>query len=353
MRHLLRPVATLAAGIVIASGLTVTPAHAGPEDRAGTWLQSQLSDTGLVHNEQYGFDDHGLTVDFGLAFDDLRMKGPRRDVRDAMASQVDAYTAPYDGEIYAGAVAKLLVFAQESGADARAYGGVDLVTRLNRRVARSGRIADNSEWGDYANTIGQAFAARGLARAGSRKADKAIRFLLRQQCAAGYFRLDFSGRTRDQACDDARRAKRQPDTDVTSLAVLNLRELPRRERTRATRHAIGDATAWLRRTQKRNGSFGGGVATEKSTANSPGLAAGALGEAGSCRPARKAARWVRKLQVDGDATGTALEGEQGAVAYNRAAMTTGESAGITTEIRDQWRRTTAQAAPGLRFVRGC
>ena len=62
---------------------------------------------------------------------------------------------------------------------------------------------------------------------------------------------------------------------------------------------------------------------------------------------------MRDLQVPGDVTGTPLEGEAGAIAYDRAAYTAGETDGITVESRDQWRRTASQAAPGLRYVAGC
>ena len=64
----------------------------------------------------------------------------------------------------------------------------------------------------------------------------------------------------------------------------------------------------------------------------------------------KSARWVRKLQVRGDVSGTPLAGEKGALAYDRAAMKAAESDGITVETRDQWRRATSQAAPGLTFT---
>jgi hypothetical protein len=119
------------------------------------------------------------------------------------------------------------------------------------------------------------------------------------------------------------------------------------------RASIADAKSWLKRAQRANGSFGGGPSTETPNANSTGLAAWALGETGACRPARKAAQWVGRLQVPGDVTGTPLEGEEGAIAYDRAAYTAGETDGITVESRDQWRRTASQAAPGLRYVAGC
>jgi hypothetical protein len=139
-----------------------------------------------------------------------------------------------------------------------------------------------------------------------------------------------------------------PDTDATALAVIALTAMPRQGK--VVRNATAEAVGWLRSTQKRNGSFGGGVSTEASNANSTGLAAWALGDAGACRPAVKSARWVRDLQVTGNVSGTPLAGERGAVAYNRAAMTAAEAEGITADTRDQWRRATSQAAPGLTFT---
>ena len=107
------------------------------------------------------------------------------------------------------------------------------------------------------------------------------------------------------------------------------------------------------RTQKRNGSFGGGPATEGSNANSTGLAAWALGEADACRAARVAGAWVQGLQLRGDLSGTPYAGEKGAVAYNWEAHRAGEEVGITTEARDEWRRTSAQALPALSVLTDC
>ena len=363
MRHLTRLAAAVAAGLLVTT--VPGPASAAPDDLSGGWLARQLTD-GLVHNDQYGSTDYGLSVDTAVA---LQAIGGRpetvRQIRDAFAPEVEAYISyayewegtQFEGRV-AGATAKSLVLAQISGADPRAFGGVDLVRRLNQLVLGNGRIADDATAngvadpdGDYANTIGQAFAARGLARAGSGKADETIRFLLKQQCRKGYFRLGFAPKdaTR-QGCDAGTAVQSSPDTDVTALAVLSLDALPKKAKSRAVRTAVADATAWLKRVQKRNGSLGGGTATEASNANSTGLAAWALGETGSCREARKAARWVRALQVSGDVSGTPLAGEKGGIAYDSAAYESARQNGIATEERDQWRRATTQAAPGLRYL---
>lgn len=355
MRHLTRLAAVVAAGLLI---VTVPgPATAAPDDRSAGWLSRQLTD-GLVHNAQYDFDDYGLTADTAYALDSIgRHGGDLDDIGAALADKVDSWTTGVDfgsSDVYAGSVAKAVVVAQATGANPRDFGGVNLVQRLNDRVNDSapivGRLEDQSST-DYANTIGQAFAARGLARAGSGEADEAVRFLLKQQCSQGYFRLLFAVKdAKKQGCNAGNASESAPDTDVTSLAVLSLDSLPKKAKTKAVRGAIDDAAAWLKQAQKKNGSLGGGTATEASNANSTGLAAWALGETGSCKKARKAARWVRGLQVSGKVSGTPLAGEKGAIAYDRATLRAAEQDGIGTEEQDQWRRATTQAAPGLRYL---
>lgn len=359
LRHLARPIVALATGAVIVTTLA-GPAEAAAEDRTARWLERQLTD-GLIHNDQYGFDDYGLTADVGIALDYIGgRRGTVREIARALARNVDSWTTGADfgtDDIYAGSVAKAVVLAQSAERNPRTFGGVNLVKRLNARVSTTapyvGRIEDKGAT-DYANTIGQVFATVGLADAGSKRAADVRRFLLRQQCSQGFFRLNFAAKDDPkQGCDAGTRAESAPDTDVTALAVLGLNALPKRGP--KVRAAVADAVGWLKRTQLRNGSHGGGTGTEASNSNSTGLAAWALGDHGACRKAVKAARWVRELQVRGDVSGTPLAGEKGAIAYNRAAYQTAQTDGITTETRDQWRRATAQAGPALRFVRlaGC
>lgn len=354
MRTLLRPVAVAATGVVVATTLTTT-AQAAPADRADRWLQRQLTD-GVIHNAQYDFDDYGLTADVGIALDALNERRAVRRIARALDDHVDSWTTGADfgspDDVYAGSVAKALVLAQSAERNPRRFGGVDLVERLEERVSTTkpyvGRIQDSGAQ-DYANTIGQAFAAVGLADARSDRARHALRFLLRQQCDAGWFRLNFAPTdARRQGCEGGGEELSVPDTDVTALSLLILDNLPRKPR--RVRRAIDNATDWLVGEQKRNGSFGGGTSTRGSNTNSTGLAAWALGDSGTCRPAVRAAKWVRKRQVRGKVRGTPYAGEKGAIAYDRAAFRAGRDEGITTETRDQWRRATSQAAPGLRFT---
>ncbi len=355
MRKLLRPVAVLAAGAVVATTL-VAPAHAAPDHVSGRWLERQLTD-GLVHNENFGgFNDYGLTADVAFGLDAVGgHQATVAEIADAIAPHVDSWTTGVDfgsEDIYAGSVAKAVVLAQTAGEDPTAFGGVDLLQRLEDRVATedpiAGRIQDSGEQ-DYSNTLGQAFAVLGLAEAGSTKAAPARKFLLKQQCRGGYFRLDFSDQDRQrQRCDAGGNSLTAPDTDTTTLTLVLLKALPTKGK--RVQRAIKRAKSYLLDAQKDNGSFGQGAANPASNTNSTGLAAWALGDTGACKAAVKAARWVKGFQVRGKVRGTELAGEKGAIAYNKRAMDLGSKEGITVATRDQWRRATSQAAPGLTFT---
>jgi hypothetical protein len=326
--------------------------------RAGHWLERQLTG-GLVHNDQYAFDDYGLTADTALA---LRALGGHRDtltqIGDALAQHVDSWTTGADygtDDVYAGSVAKAVVLARAVRADPTNFGGVDLIDRLDGLVATQapikGRIQDHGA-SDYANVIGQAFAVRALGRGDSATYRSVRNFFLKQQCRAGYFRLNFAAAdAASQTCDGGDAASSAPDPDVTSLAVLSLEALPAAERrTRKVRTAIHDAVVWLKGQQRKNGALGGGTSTKRANANSTGLAGWAFAAAGRCGAAVEAATWVRKLQVTDQ-----VAGERGGIAYDRPGFRAAKADGITTETRDQWRRATTQAAPALlnRTVKAC
>lgn len=143
----------------------------------------------------------------------------------------------------------------------------------------------------------------------------------------------------------------EPDTDVTALAVANLVLADTRDR--ATYDAVQRALGWLRSQQRRNGSFGGGTSTSRPNANSTGLAATALGMTERFGAARKAAVWLRKLQpADLGRCRSDLTKDKGAIAYDRKALRAGRTDGLTGDAEDQWRRTTAQAVPALRYAPG-
>lgn len=339
-----------------AAAATDVPAPAAA--RAGTgWLATQLTD-GVIHNTQYDFDDLGLTLDIGLSMDEVGGdQALVRQIRQAMSSRVASYATGVDygspTDLYSGSFAKALVFAQVSGADPTTYGGFDLVQQVEDRVITSGpstgRLADQLGGPDYANSFGQALAARGLAAAGSPRAASVTGFLLEQQCSAGFFRVFFASdkSAPEQGCVDG---VDDTDTDTTAFVVNQLAAVS--PRPAAVDAAITKAVAWLVATQKSDGSFVGSAYTPTSNTNSTGLAASALATAGRCDQAGKAAEWVGSLQVGPQSSGSPLAGEEGALAYDSDALATATASGISEGARDQWWRATVQAVAGLTHTRG-
>ncbi|GAB7004605.1 hypothetical protein JCM18899A_20780 [Nocardioides sp. AN3] len=359
MRLLLRSAAALTGGLLMIPALSSPSMAATPSAQAGSWLARQIS-TGVVHNSQYDFDDYGLTADTAVALKAIGgHKKALTKTRRTLAAHVNSWTTGVDygasSDVFAGSVAKAAVTAKTLGGNPRSFGGVNLIKRLNARVITSGpakgRIHDAGS-ADYANTVGQALAARALSDAGSPRARIVVRFLLAQQCSAGYFRLTFSAASSSsQKCVPGDVVGSAPDPDTTSLALLSLHSI--KHPSAGVRASIAKATRWLKRHQRHDGSFIGGPTTATPNANSTGLAGWALGEVGACKQARKAASWVKRLQVTSKNATDKLAHEHGAIAYDATALAAARAAGITTTSQDQWRRATAQAGPALRFLRGC
>jgi hypothetical protein len=338
----LRRAAALSAGAaLVLTGLASAPAHADATpagSAATTWLAGELTN-GVIHDNANDFDDYGLSIDVALAALSSGNTTVADQVRGAVAAHLNDYITGEAfgdaGSTYAGAAAKALVLAQRTGATPTSFGGVDLVSRVESVTGASGRIADVSSFGDYANSIGQSLAVQGLTAANRPKGSAATAFLLKQQCPAGFFRLALG----DAQCAD----NSAPDTDVTAFAVLALQG---RLGDPAVQAAVTRAVAWLKTTQAGDGSFGGGGTTEAANTNSTGLAAAALGAGCEVASADRAAAYVRRFQVGAGTTGP-LSTEVGAIAYDQAARTQAQTQGITDATADQWRRATAQAALGL------
>ena len=187
--------AALAAATLLA-GLTSAPANAASYDPAPVadgagWLSDQVTD-GVVHNDQFDFDDVGLSIDVALGLDAAGKKpSVVKAITKAVAKNVGSYTA-FPPSVYAGATAKAMFLALEQGKNPKSFGGVNLVAQLEDRVASAapitGRVEDAYDpadpfGGDFANVIGQAYAAAGLSQAKSPKAASAASFLIQQQCA--------------------------------------------------------------------------------------------------------------------------------------------------------------------------
>jgi hypothetical protein len=338
--------AIAATAVAVATTTLASPASAGERDRdrsaATGWLVGEL-DAGRFHNDQFDFDDWGLTVDglFALAADPDRTRATKR-VGRAVRNHVDDYTT-LAGDRFAGATAKVLVAARVLGADPRAFGGHnlrgELLGLLDRQGADRGRLKDSGA-SDFTNTITQAYGVIGLSRSGGTPAST-VSFLLEQRCSAGYFRLDLTAAT---TCNDD---SSPADVDATALAVQALAAADQRGGVSVRDRVIKRSGDWLARAQRRSGGFGGGVSTGDTNTNSTGVASQALSLTGHDAAVRRAAEYVANMQVV-RADGRRLTGDRGAIAYNREGLRLARSQGITVETRDQFRRATTQAVFALK-----
>jgi hypothetical protein len=333
------------------------PSHDTTAVTAGaTWLAAQAP-KGVVHNDQYDTDDEGLSVDVALALHAVGQQDSTvRAVADHLASGIKAYVAPGYGTLTsAGSTAKAAVLAETVGDDPTDVGGVDLVARLEATVAAKGpaqgRVEDQLDpkqkgAADYANTIAQAYAVQALDGAGGdagSTAAAATSYLLQQQCADGWFRLDLPAPDATaQGCDAD--PKSAPDIDATAFAV---RALDGSDDPQA-KAAADKAVSWLESVQASDGSFGGEPVGQTPNSNSTGLAGWVLGDLGETDAAEQAATWVAGHQL-GDCPGTGAK-DRGAVAYDDASLSAAATKGITVKTQDQFRRAGAQAVPALQWL---
>ncbi|MDZ5622944.1 hypothetical protein SFC88_19040 [Nocardioides sp. HM23] len=313
------------------------------------WLDGQLTD-GVLYNDQYQVNDYSTTVELAYALMAVDVELAESDntgldeITAALEAGIEEYATP-GKEIYAGSLAKLTSYATDTGADPRDFGGVDVVGALEEQTAddgtTAGRIGDVSEYGDYANSFGQAWAVRGLTNADSAEAAAARDFLLLQQCEDGYLRQDFSAPgAKDQSCDAA---GGEASTDATALAVVLLHDVAEDDAELAD--ALDAAVAWLVSEQAEDGSYVGSSQLPTNS-NSTGLAGWALQLAGEDEAASAAAEWVLAHQVPEDCGGL-LADAAGAIAYDDAALSAAAAKGITVKTAYQWRLATAQAVPAL------
>lgn len=360
----MRPFTRGAAAVLAVPALTLsalvatsTPASAapdpGPAGAAAAWMESQLVD-GVIHYDDgtYEFDSISMSADYGFALE--AVGGHDATVAEIVAAvepraEAEWYTSTYDGvtTLYAGSVAKTAAFAQATGEDPTDFGGENLISLLEGTVSdaplTAGRVQDdNNAFGD-ANTFGQAYAVQALAAAGSPSTAAVTTFLVQQQCADGWFRLDFAERDEsDQTCDGD--AASVPDPDATAIALAAL----------ASTHddalvpVIEKAEAWLLSQQRANGSWGGGPTTEGPNANSTGIIGNVLARLGNLPQARRAASWLRAHQLANVGSCTPYQAaDLGAVAYNDSARTA-LRAGIDPAVNEnETRSATAAALPVL------
>ncbi|WP_025620303.1 cell wall anchor protein [Salinispora cortesiana] len=348
--------------VVAAAPLTVVaapdPDHAAAAREAASWLADEFTDDVLPG--PFKPEDWGLTIDGLLA---LSATGVDPSTREAATAQVAANVRAYnswdnwdvEGVTDGGATAKLLYAASASSADPTDFGGYDLRAETLSLIAgadtdhQRGRVTNRAPGQvgpDPSNTFDQSFAVLGLTRSGGVPQD-VVDFLIRQQCAAGGFRLyPDTADGPSPSCDDQPNATL--DVDSTAMAVQAL--LSAAEDGAADAADAADAGAeWLVSQQHTDGSFRGSGPTTGKNSNSTGLAGQALAAAGRDPEAAKAAVALAALQLTAGNGGAAAT-EAGAIAYNAGGLAAAVEEGIADNHRDEWRRATAQALLGLAQV---
>lgn len=333
---------SLSAGIVLpalAAGGVQSQALSSSAANAITWLEKELAANGhhLVsgfedENGQFQtFNDTGLTIDAVLA---IAAAGRGADseakaASDDVVANLDAYvTGATPDAIAAGATAKAMLFAQVRDLDYNSLGGHDLEADLRETLSPTGRFRDKgfkdfqtNQPVDYSNAFGQVFGVLALADTNDGVPAEAVEFLVDQQCDNGGFRVTLGS----AGClDDA-----DADLDATALALVAVQALDFDDRD----DVIADAVAYLKSEQASDGSFA-------ANANSSGIAANALRSVGNTAEARKAADYIRSVQLDAGA-------DAGAILYDKASFDDAKANGFTPAARTVTSRATAQGLLGL------
>ncbi len=257
---------------------------APPQDALGDYLVGQLVDGDHVEAPDGSFIDYGQTIDVGFA---LLASGQHPEALDKILAfagkegSVAAYTrgAPFDkpDANYVGATAKLALLFSLAGKDPHAVGGLDLIAELRGLQGPTGRFADDSTFGDFANIFGQSFGVLALTAAGE-PADDAATALIAAHCADGTFPVEF------KACATG-------TADATGLAIQALNAKSANEISSARRAALVAAVRGLEQARDASGAWPGPGGLN---ANSTGYAAMGLLSVGQTVATSQV--WLTSLQ---------------------------------------------------------
>lgn len=305
---------------------------ASPESEAAAAFIARTLADGDDHYVYPGstFFDGGNTIDAIIALTAVGTQDAQAAASLAyLEDNVGGYIGADFGELYAGPTAKAIVGVLAAGGDPTDAGGTDLVSALQDLETTSGRFSDDSEFGDYSNTIGQSLALIGLSRAGQPLSTASVNLLLDQQCSDGGFRGSIGAATctsdPDATAFAAQALVAAAGTLVCGTGASGLPALA----SAAAEDALDNLAAL-------QGAGGGIVGSEGvANANTTGVAAQAFSAGGRTTDADEAATFIATLQYDDSVA--ALEG---GIAYS----TTTRS---TTTPSDTDLRATPQATLGL------
>lgn len=369
--------AVLSGAALTLSALAVTPTaeaagshDAAPAKAASRWVSRQLTG-GLLQFAPWApggtaTNDDGGSADAIISLSAVGGQRPLvRRMSAALAKDVDNYvTAGSYVRVDPGAAGKAAVALRAAHRPVRNVGPThrNLIRDIESTIGPSGRVTVLSSSGavdpsaEWANVLSQSYAVRALAAARSTATGKATRFLLSQQCSAGWFRVYFTDTDPDPSAtvsSDARcdaDPSASPSVDATAVAVAAL--TPQVRKSKAVKRAVRRASAWLAKQQLRNGGFTDGTAEAAghANANSTGFAGWALGDLGKTRAAKRAAAWVRAHQLRNVGTCRPYAGrDTGALAYDDAAWTGAQTSDLTVNDA-QFNSATSQALGVLQWA---
>jgi hypothetical protein len=178
--------ATVLAGALALGSVTVgaAPPSADPPVAAtygAAWLADQVAADGSVSG---GFDPLGDAGNTALA---LAAAGVEADAFERAVGYVvanaEAYVAPF-GTDDPGRLGRALLLAEVAGIDPSAFGGIDLVARLEATAGDLVPGLYGAADATYDGVLRQSLAILGLVAAGESPAPAAVDWLLDQQCGA-------------------------------------------------------------------------------------------------------------------------------------------------------------------------
>ncbi|MER7676979.1 prenyltransferase/squalene oxidase repeat-containing protein [Streptomyces sp. NPDC096934] len=292
---------------------------------AAKWLRSRLTDGERIVDDGADAPNYGLTTEvaYALAAADGRSTALDK-VTAFLAAHTDAYayTAGAGEAPDATAAARLALLAEITDSDPADFGGHDLVGDLAKNVCAAGPESGEptpgcTAKGDFRNATyadGQALSALALLRAGVTPPADTVDRLTQVQCKDGGVTsiLIRPG----EYCDG--------DPATTGLVALVLQKAGGHD------DELAEAGAYLKKTQREDGSFPGYTGATTGSVAATAYAAQALRALGDTALADSATGWLSRQQLDGGGFGFEEDATEPALYPTPPAVLAGADTSLVT-----------------------